>query len=296
MDLRDLRYFVALADELHFGRAARRMFIAQPPFSQQIRRFEEDLGLELFVRTSRRVQLSEAGSRLLPAARQTLQAAEDFTHAAERASAGTSGELRIAVDASVLLDGIPQALRRVHVTFPDIRLVMSAMTAGEQVTQLLNDQIDVAISWTAPARRGIATAALPPVAMAVALPAGHRLAAGDQPLTVLDLRDEIFLATKGELDGFLLRLCDEAGFTPHVEHRSADTFSAITMVGAGVGIVVASEGIRQLHIAGVVHRALDLAGQPITHSLMWRSDHESSLLSRFVSSILDFHGLAGQWQ
>jgi DNA-binding transcriptional LysR family regulator len=293
VELRDLRYFAALADELHFGRAARRMFIAQPPFSQQIRRFEEDLGLELFVRTSRRVELSEAGRRLLPVARQTLQAAEDFTRAAQRSSAGTSGDLRIAVDASVLLDGIPDALRQVHGSFPDIRLVMTAMTVNEQVTQLLNDQIDVAISWTAPARRGIATAALPPVAMTVALPAGHRLAAAaDQPLTLLELRDEVFLATKGELDGFLLRLCAEAGFEPHVERRSADTFSAIAMVGAGVGIVVASAGIRQLHIAGVVHRPLDLAAQPITHSIMWRSDHESPLLSRFVSSVQGSYGPA----
>lgn len=288
MELRDLRYFVVLAEELHFGRAARRVFIAQPPFSQQIRRLEADLRLDLFVRTSRHVQLSPAGARLLPIARRALRAAEEFADAAARSSAGTSGELRIAIDASVLLDGIPQAFRAFHAACPDVRLVMAAMTATEQTTRLLNDEIDIAISWTTAPRPGITSLPLPPLDLVVALPIGHRLAATEeQPLALAHLREETFLATEAERDGFLLRLCAEAGFTPRVETRTADTFSAIGMVGAGTGIVVASAGIRQLHISGVTHRTLDLATRPNTHSMMWRADHESPLLARFVSIIGD---------
>lgn len=288
MELRDLRYFVVLAEELHFARAARRVFIAQPPFSQQIRRLEEDLGLDLFLRTSRHVELSPAGARLLPLARQTLRAAQEFTEAAGRAAAGTSGELRIAIDASVLLDGIPQAFRAFHAECPDVRLVMAAMTATEQTTRLLNDEIDIAISWTTTPRPGITALPLPPLEMVVALPLGHRLAANpDKPLALTLLRDEVFLATEAERDGFLLRLCADAGFTPRVESRTADTFSAIGMVGAGAGVVVASAGIRQLHVSGVTHRTLDLVAPPNTHSVMWRSDRESPLLARFVSVIGD---------
>jgi DNA-binding transcriptional LysR family regulator len=288
VEVRDLRYFVALAEELHFGRAARRVFIAQPPFSQQIRRFEDELGLPLFTRSSRHVELSDAGARLLPLARRTLKAADEFTDAARRSSRGSSGELRIAIDASVLLEGIPDAVRQFREAFPDVRVVMTAMTVAQQLIGLHNDHIDIAISWTTSGRPGIATLPLPPLDMVVALQAGHRFAVPTgEPLDLLDLRHEVFLATPAEVDGFLLRLCRDAGFVPHVESRTEDTFSAIALVGAGAGVVVGSAGIRQLHIAGVAHRQLALAAAPATHSMMWRPGHESPLLTRFVSAIHD---------
>ena len=289
MELRDLRFFVALAEELHFGRAARRMFIAQPPFSQQIRRFEIELGLTLFERTSRRVVLTAAGHRLLPAARQALEAMDEFTSAAVRSSEGSSGRLRIGVETSVLLDSIPEALRNYRTRYPEVDLVMTSMPVETQVEQLLDDRVDVAISWTFEGRPSIASLRLPPVDMVVALPANHHLASDREgSLELLHLRDETFLASQGESAGYLQAICELAGFEPHIETRSTDTFSAIAMVGAGAGIVIASAGMAQLHIESVVYRPLLMSTDPVTHSLLWRSTTDSPLIARFVSCIDEF--------
>jgi DNA-binding transcriptional LysR family regulator len=289
MELRDLRFFVALAEELHFGRAAKRMFIAQPPFSQQIRRFETELGVTLFERTSRKVELTAAGQRLLPPARQALAAMNEFTSAAVRSSEGRSGRLRIGVETSVLLDSIPEALRNYRTQYPDVDLVMTSMPVETQVEQLLDDMLDVAISWTFEGRSGIASKGLPPVDMVVVLPTNHHLASGpESPLELQQLRHETFLASHGETAGYLKAICELAGFEPHIETRSTDTFSAIAMAGAGAGIVIASAGMTQLHIESVVYRPLLMRTDPVTHSLLWRSTTDSPLTARFVSCIDEF--------
>jgi DNA-binding transcriptional LysR family regulator len=143
IELRHLRYFVTLAEELHFGRAAARLGIAQPPLSQQIQRLELVLGTRLFERTSRKVQLTDAGQALLVEARRVLMAAETAVEAARRAGRGESGELRVAFAATVMFLDLPRIIREFRSRFPAVHLDLREMPTGPQLTALRQGDIDI---------------------------------------------------------------------------------------------------------------------------------------------------------
>jgi len=143
MELRQLQYFLAVAEELNFGRAAARLQIAQPPLSRQIRQLEQELGVELFRRTKRRVELTEAGRLFLEEARQILSQVEQGVRVAQRASRGEIGRLVVGFEGSSTYDVIPVSLKVYRERFPEVDLVVYAMTTEEQIQALLENRIGI---------------------------------------------------------------------------------------------------------------------------------------------------------
>ncbi|NKC31445.1 LysR substrate-binding domain-containing protein [Falsiroseomonas selenitidurans] len=265
MDLRHLRYFVALAEELHFTRAARRLGMAQPPLSQQIRALEAELATPLLERGTRRVALTEAGRMFLAEARATLAAAARAELVARRAGRGEIGELRIGLFASApLLPAFTRAVLAFRARLPDVHLALSESPTLEQVDALRRGALDAGFL------RCPSAETIPPEVAAVELlrerlvamlRRDHPLAAEAGPLPVAALRGQklIFFARSvgTTLHAQLAALCHAAGFAPEITQTARENSTLIGLVAAGLGIAVVPESLAQIQVADVVHRPLD---------------------------------------
>lgn len=274
MELRHFRYFVGVAEELHFGRAAARLGISQPPLSQQIRALEEELGVALFERTSRRVVLTTAGRQFLAEARRTLDQAAHAADMARRAGTGEVGELTIAFSASAPFTAIvSRALFAFRESYPGVHLVLREMARGVQVEALLERQIDVGFL------RGVEAPSMPPSLettllleepLLVAMHVDHPFAQADHPLRIEQLAGESFIFYQPEQGGsfneHLRMLCRRAGFEPRVVQETGGLSTWLGLVGGGLGLAVLTRSMGALHIDGVVHRPLD---HPEAISRMW---------------------------
>ncbi|MEH6246614.1 LysR family transcriptional regulator, partial [Salmonella enterica subsp. enterica serovar Mbandaka] len=143
MDLKQLRYFVAVAEELHFGRAAQRLFISQPALSFDIRKFEDQLGVQLLARTNKSVALTNAGQVLLDEARKLLQQAAEVERITQRSAHGLAGRLRVGFVNSMLYRGLPRAVQRFEADHPAVEIILREMNTGEQVQAIQRQQIDL---------------------------------------------------------------------------------------------------------------------------------------------------------
>lgn len=278
MELRHFRYFVAVAEELNFTRAAERLHMAQPPLSTQIRLLEEDLGAQLFVREKRRVYLTQAGRDLLVRARGILAAADDARLAVRRAARGESGELHLGYTASAMFtEVLPGAIRRFKKRMPHIQLHLHEMSSMDQLYAIHHRELDVGIV------RQPATAAPPGVQfeewyeapLVAAMSKSHALAER-KTLAVGDLKDEpliVFPRDSGiGLHWRVVELCTKAGFRPRIAHETRDYAVMIGLVAAGVGIAVVPTDTRCIGLEGVTYRPL--AGKDAVSSLKlaFRSD------------------------
>jgi DNA-binding transcriptional LysR family regulator len=275
MELRHFRYFVGVAEELHFGRAATRLGISQPPLSQQIRALEQELGVALFERTSRRVVLTAAGRQFLAEARKTLDQAAHAADVARRAGQGEMGELTIGFSTSAPFTAIvSQAVFVFRETHPAVHLVLREMPRGEQIEALVEQRIDVGFL------RGVESPpSLPPPLVTtllleepllVAMHADHPLAHGNRPVRIEQLASEPFVLYQREhgagFNEHLRMLCHKAGFEPRVVQEASGISTLLGLVGGGLGLTVLTHSLGALHIDNVVHRPLD---HPEAISRMW---------------------------
>lgn len=264
MDLRHLRYFLAVADEMHFGRAAARLGISQPPLSQQIRALEEELGVRLFDRTSRRVRLTRAGESFLPQARQTLEQAERAVQAARRAQLGEIGHLVLGMTASVpFVPKVSSALYRFRETHPGVELTLQEMARDEQLAAVEKGLIDTAIvrGFECPALAPDLTATcLIEERMVLAVRENHPLATREASPTIADLRGEplvLYAAAAGAgFNEHLFNLCRMAGFQPQVVHEASGLATLLGLVSAGFGSTILAESLARLHVDDLVYRLL----------------------------------------
>lgn len=256
MDLRQLRYFVAVAEELHFGRAALRAGIAQPPLTQQIRKLEAELGCVLFLR-GRKTTLTEAGAVLLEHARRILADAEDAASAARRAGLGESGCLTVGVPPSIMLSGLPAIIRKYRRRYPGVEFTLRELSTSAIETALQRGEIDLGflreIRLAPPLRSE--TAFREPVV--VVLPASHAMAKV-KDLRLAALRDEPFVFFPRRLgpafhDKFI-SFCTAAGFVPRVVQEATQWQSVVCLVEAGMGISLAPGCVRRFRWPGVVYR------------------------------------------
>jgi DNA-binding transcriptional LysR family regulator len=260
MELRHLRYFRAVAEELHFGRAAERLHIAQPPLSQQIRQLERELGVTLLVRSTRKVELTPAGVAYLQRAVTILDAVEDAGEQAQRIAAGTEGRLAIGCVGSATYSLLPRLVRALREALPGVDVsVRGEMLAPAQITALLAGEIDLALLRPPVEQSGVVVETVRRDRLLVALPDGHALAARQQ-LRIKDLRDQEFVAHAGHgrsvMYSVLTALCADAGFVPRVRHEVEETSTLVTLVAAGLGVAVVPEPTAALDIAGVRYRPL----------------------------------------
>ena len=288
MELRHLRYFVTVAEELHFGRAAARLFIAQPPLSQQIQQLERELGVALFARTSRRVQLTPAGAAFLAEARQILAHLGTAADTAKRAARGETGWLGIGFAASATYDLLPAVLHDFRAAFPEVALSLQELNAAEQAAALREKIIHVGfVRPYAPEPEAVVHAVQREPFLA-ALPDRHPLTRFDS-LPLSALADEPFISfpeAPAPSYAEVVRLaCEGAGFTPRVVQEVREMQTALSLVAAGFGVALLPSSVQHLHRDGVAYRPL-LEPAPRTElAVVSRRDDPSPVLQNFLAVV-----------
>ncbi|KRB75110.1 LysR family transcriptional regulator [Nocardioides sp. Root190] len=286
MELRHLRYFQAVADEKHFGRAAARLHMAQPPLSQQIRQLEGELGVDLLHRTTRRVDLTPAGEAYLVRVHAILQAVDAAGAEAQRIGQGLEGRLAIGCVGSATYSLLPALARALRAQLPGVDFAFRGeMLTSDQVVALRDGSIDLALlrpSGDAAGHADLTEQVLRQEKYVVALPDGHRLATRSR-IRVADLRDEGLIVHSGHgksaMYDAVVGLCREAGFEPVIRHEVAETSTLVTFVAAGLGVAIVPEPVSELVVAGAVHRPLATRAR-IDLVVATRADDRSALLAR----------------
>src|SRR5271156_4899934 len=259
IEIRHLRYFIAVAEELHFGRAAMRLHIAQPPLSQQIRRLEEMLGHALFLRTSREVRLTAAGEELLERARYTLKKIEADVAAAQRIGRGEAGAMTVGFIGSGMLTPVPKMLGRYRRQYPQVDLQLREFYTTRLVDALLEGTVDVGFLRDAGETDGLKVEVLLAEPFVVVLPRKHPLA-DQKTVAVKSLQHEPFVlfarsygsvAWKKTVD-----VCEAHGFTPRVVQEAPQWLTIMTLVGAGLGVTIAPACVKKLAVPDTVCRKL----------------------------------------
>lgn len=285
MELRHLRYFVAVADELHFGRAAARLHMAQPPLSQQIRQLEAELGFALFVRAHRRIRLTEAGRTFLAGARAVLDRAEQATADAQRVARGETGALAVGFVASATYGLVPSLFRAFRRRHPGVALALSELSTEEQLAALRSGAIQVGLGRPPADDPTIAAEPLLDEPLVAALPAAHRLARG-RAVSLGALADEPFvLFPRHPRPGWadhILSLCRAAGFRPPVAQEALELSTALALVAAGIGVTLVPASVRTLRPRGLVYRPL-ASPAPTTRLLaLYRREDAPAAVQRFL--------------
>jgi DNA-binding transcriptional LysR family regulator len=294
IELRVWRQFVALADELHFGRAATRLHMTQPPLTQAIQGLERAIGVPLFKRTRRSVALTPAGAALLPQARRLLAAAEDLPRVAQAAAAGLAGQLRLAFVSNIAYGPLPDWLRSFRAAHPDVALQLREATLDVQLAAFDADEVDAGFVLHAPgaAPPGFAACTVQADPLVMALPESHPavLAAGTGALPWGAVAAEplvIFPRTIApSLFDAVLAAYRAHGATPHIGQEAIQMQTIVNLVSAGMGLAWVPESLTRLQRPGVAYRAVDGAGLRCETSLIWRAD-APPVVARFVDHVID---------
>ncbi|MEU7478276.1 LysR substrate-binding domain-containing protein [Lentzea sp. NPDC042327] len=286
MELRHLRYFVAVAEERHFGRAAERLHMAQPPLSQQIQQLEAELGVTLLRRTTRKVELTRAGAVYLDRARAVLAAVDDAGAEARRVAAGLEGRLVVGCVGSATYSLLPALARTLREELPDVDFAFRGeMLAPDQVAALLARTIDLALLRPPVDHPSVRLSTVRRDRLIVALPEGHRLARRRR-LGIADLETEdlVVHASGGRsvMHGIVARLCRAAGFEPRVRHEVSETSTLVTFVASGLGVAVVPEPVAELGVTGTVYRPLT-GEHRIDLAAAVRVDDDSPVLARALA-------------
>jgi DNA-binding transcriptional LysR family regulator len=290
-DFSQLRCFAAVAEELHFGRAAARLNMTQPPLSRQIQVLERVLDVQLLERTSRSVRLTAAGRSFLPEAQRILRLAETATHVTRQVAAGRAGVLKLGFTAASAYDFLPRLVTALRQTLPDVTLSLREMVSKDQVEELLAGRIDAALvrpPVTHPDLIAVRALAEP---LVVALPAGNPLALRDR-LTPGDLGLEPLIAyAPNEARYFhdlVLGLFTEAGIPPRIVQQLTQIHSILALVRSALGIALVPAAAERLRFEDVVFRPLALpAPRPVELVLAWRRTADEPLIAQLVSVLAD---------
>jgi DNA-binding transcriptional LysR family regulator len=288
MELRHLYYFVAVAEELHFGRAAQRLRIAQPPLSQQIQKLEEELGVQLFRRTKRRVELTEAGQVFLQEARQALAQVEQAVTAARRAGRGEIGRLAVGFVGSASYEILPTMIRRFHECFPDVELVLREATTSQQIRALHEGRIHVGLLRPPVSGDALVIESFLVEPLIAALPETHALA-GQPAVSLQELAHERYITFPRHLGPGLydqiISVCQQAGFSPEITQEAVQMQTILGLVATGIGVALIPASARNLRSAGVAYSELQGVQSGVEMALAWRKDDASPSLQAFLKVV-----------
>lgn len=288
MELHALRYFVAVAEELHFGRAAVRLRITQPALSRQIRSLEAELGIELLRRTKRTVELTEAGAIFLVEVRKALQQVESAIHRAQQVARGEIGCLRIAFAPSAMHTVLPKILKQFRDRYPNVKLELTELCTLDQVDRLQTDIIDVGFLHPPIDVSVLKLFPLPGEKLVVALSQTHPLAK-QKYLSLKALASEPFILHpryEGPvLYDQILNLCRNSGFEPRIVHEEVKHQTRVGLVAAGVGIAFVPESTQQFGLAGVSYCTLIGESPELQLALAWRRENLSPVLREFIQVV-----------
>jgi DNA-binding transcriptional LysR family regulator len=284
VELRPLRSFLVLAEELHFGRAARRLHISQPPLSRQIRRLEDELGVELLRRTRRSVQLTDAGRLLVEQGRPLVDQAERVEELVRRAGAGEVGRLAVGFVGSATYETLPAIVRAFRDLAPGVELRLEELTTAPQVAALRAGQIDVGLVRPPVDGGRLRLTPLVEERLVAALPDTHPLA-GRTRVRAAALADDPFVLFPRQIGSGLyddvLGVCRAAGFGPRVVQEAGDMQTIVSLVSAGIGVSLVPSSVAVFRPPGVVYRDLDGPNATLALALAERLDERSPLVARF---------------
>jgi DNA-binding transcriptional LysR family regulator len=277
IELRHFRYFVAVAETLHFGRAAERLHMSQPPLSMQIRQLEAMVGAALFERTQRRVALTAAGEAFLSEARRTLTAAREALEAARQSAAGQQGRLRIGFVSSAPFNVLPRILRAYRERYPRVTVDLVERGSADQLRALVEGEQDVGLVRLPAATTGVSLQVLLREPLVVALPDTHRLAAR-RSLEARALAAEPFVMFPRRLGPglyeLIMRFCAAAGFVPHIGQEVEQMHAIVGLVGSGMGVALVPRSMHLISGSGVVFKPLRRS--PHVDMALARRTHDSS--------------------
>lgn len=290
MELRHLRYFIAVAEEQNIGRAAARLHISQPPLTRQIQQLEEELGVQLFIRTPRGMELTSAGEQLLEEARNIRAVVEQATERTQRAGQGKLGRFDVGIFGSGILDIIPRLLAEFRSAFPDVKIVLHSLNKHEQIEALRQRRINVGFNRIITPLPDIDSELVTTESLLLAIHASHPLAALPVvPFAALAEHPLVMFPT-GSRPGLIdkvMGLCQQVGFVPQVAQEVGDVVSAVALVANGFGACLVSESTSVMTLPGVVYRPL--SGLPtnahIDLSCIFRSDDHSPILAAFLDVV-----------
>ena len=288
MELRHLRSFVAVAEELHFHRAAARLHISQPPLSQQIKALEQELGVRLLDRNRRGVALTPAGAALLPEARAILAAVEEARELTRRVARGEVGRLRVGFVGSAMHGALPRLLRTHRERLPGVELDLRELTSAAQVEAIQADRIDVGVVRPPVPGDGLAFEAFEREELIVALPAGHRLE-GRERLALRDLGEEPFvLLSRREAPGLQAAVTSamaRAVGAPEVVQEASEMQTVVGLVAAGLGISLVPASVGLDAFRGVTFTRLQEPAPTVELALAWRADAPPPLLDGLLAIV-----------
>ena len=287
MDPRKLRYFLAVAEELHFGRAARRLNISQPPLSMQIRALEDELGALLFTRDRRNVALTEAGRVLLVEARNVLAQIDHARNAVQRAARGEVGRLAIGFITPVEYNVLPPLLGEFRRSYPGISLSLREVMTDQQIAELESGTLDVGLLTAPVDRPTLWCHRVWRERMIVAIPAVHALARSTAPISVRRLASEQFVMFPRSIAPALyddvIQFCRKGGFPLTIAQEVAQSHTIISLVSAGLGLAIVPESMQGLRRAGVTYRSFREEGPSMETVVAYKKDRISPLVENFVN-------------
>ena len=300
MELRQIKYFVALSDELSFTRAAKKLHVSQPPLSFQIASLESELGARLFDRTSRSVQLSEAGKAFLPHAQAVLARLDEAARHVQRVAAGLDGRVQVGLAGSHFFGPFPKFIAQFRSLRPAMEVALHEMTPKHQLGALQDARLDLCVSRNPMANDARISAKLlwhDPVV--VALPPDHRLS-GRRRLALSDLKNDDFVSLRLDSSPFasnLFKACVAQGFTPRIIQQVVELPAALNLVAAGLGVALVPLSLAQLR-QGTVHFCT-LNKSPTTATLngdvylLWRANDASPAALEFKQQLTAWANASG---
>lgn len=290
-DLRQLRYFLAVAEALHFGRAAERLGMSQPPLSQQIRLLERGIGVRLFERSNRRVALTAAGTAFREAARRIVLQIDEAVELAQRVQRGEVGELRIGFTASTpLTETLPRTLFAFRQAHPQVHLTLTEMNTLQQLDALQDGQLQVGITRSTPLPDTLQAQPLFLDPLVAVMREDHPLLTrARRQLRVAELADSAFVtfarSAGAGIHDQVIALCREAGFSPRIAQEAREASTLIGLVSAGLGIALLPASYRHLHIDKVIYMPLRDAGAHSVVQAVTRRDERAALVRTFLDML-----------
>jgi len=288
MELRHIRYFLALAEELNFSRAAKRLHITQPPFSRQIQELEEEIGTKLFYRTKRYVELTEAGKTFRGKAYQILEQVEQACINTRLSSTGKEGELRIGFTGAVQ-DLIP-TVQEYHKRYPKIGTRLKYLSNAKQIQELNENQIDIGFISEPIDNKEIKSTPIKKMNYMLALPNQHALTS-KRSICLSDLVDETFIMTPKSVGTLyhekFMSIFQKVEFTPNIAFQADDFSTVLALVAAGTGITLTPSPT--LPIEGITKRKVEDLDLTIEGLIAWRTRNNSYIVNEFLSFFFEFH-------
>ena len=292
MELRHLKYFAAVAKELSIGRAALTLNISQPPLTRQIQQLEEELGAQLFTRSVKGVELTEAGKTLYEEAKNILALVDLASERTRRASQGLIGRLDVGIFGSGMFDIVPRVLRRFREAFPEVEIALHSMTKGEQVEALRQRRITVGFNRLVPRYPDIASRVIMWERLFIVVPTSNPLAAREE-ISISELADQPFVlfptSARPNFNDFVASQCQKHGFQPHVAQEVGDAVTGVALVASGFGVCIVPESVQYFHASGVVY--VPMRESPpvmLDVSCLYYVDDHSPILREFLAILDEF--------